>query len=77
MHSTPHLVSDTFPPSQVGPGGGGYHIYTYAVYTHTFILVKNRGHVNLAHVHQDTRAHSDPVGKHLGLNKNHCHLFIN
>ena len=29
MHSTPHLVSDTFPPSQVGPGGGGYHIYIY------------------------------------------------
>ena len=30
MHSTPHLVSDTFPPSQVGPGGGGYHIYIFA-----------------------------------------------
>ena len=28
MYSTPHLVSDTFPPSQVGPGGG-YHIYIY------------------------------------------------
>ena len=29
MYSTPHLVSDTLPPSQVGPGGGGYHIYIY------------------------------------------------
>ena len=28
MYSTPHLVSDAFPPSQVGPGGG-YHIYKY------------------------------------------------
>ena len=28
MYSTPHLVSDTLPPSQVGPGGGGYHIET-------------------------------------------------
>ena len=31
MYSTPHLVSDTFPPSQVGPGGGGYHIYIYTL----------------------------------------------
>ena len=29
MHSTPHLVSDTFPPSQVGPGGGAT-IYIFA-----------------------------------------------
>ena len=30
MHSTPHLVSDTFPPSQVGPGGGAtIYIYLY------------------------------------------------
>ena len=35
MYSTPHLVSDTFPPSQVGPGGG-YHIYIY-----TYDMVKN------------------------------------
>ena len=30
MYSTPHLVSDTFPPSQVGPGGGAtIYIYIY------------------------------------------------
>ena len=29
MHSTPHLVTDTFPPSQVGPGGGLPYIYIY------------------------------------------------
>ena len=28
MHSTPHLVTDTFPPSQVGPGGGAT-LYVY------------------------------------------------
>ena len=39
MHSTPHLVSDTFPPSQVGPGGGAtIHIYIYTQYnTHIYI----------------------------------------
>ena len=30
MYSTPHLVSDTFPPSQVGPGGGAT-IYIYII----------------------------------------------
>ena len=36
MYSTPHLVSDTLPPSQVGPGGG-YHIYIYI-----YIYILNR-----------------------------------
>ena len=47
------------------------YMYVHIQYCiHTFILAKNRGHVNLAHVHQDARAHSDPVKRRdLGLNK--------
>ena len=32
MYSTPHLVSDTLPPSQVGPGGGATIFFYKAIY---------------------------------------------
>ena len=44
MHSTPHLVSDTFPPSQVGPGGGAtiyIYIYTYVYVTDDIYIYIN------------------------------------
>ena len=63
-----------FPPSSVSGQLAFYkyiYMYVHIQYCiHTFILAKNRGHVNLAHVHQDARAHSDPVKRRdLGLNK--------
>ena len=36
MYSTPHLVSDTFPPSQVVPGGGAIYIYIGPADKHVF-----------------------------------------
>ena len=43
MYSTPHLVSDTFPPLQVGPGGGAtiyIYIYIYTLKSCTLLCLR-------------------------------------
>ena len=57
MYSTPHLVSDTFPPSQVGPGGGLPYNYIYVyIYTRIYIYTYTKKQ------HKTSKQTSQPLG---------------
>ena len=63
MHSTPHLVSDTFPPSQVGPGGGAtIYIYIY------MSMISDKSTLNISLQKGST------IGASLGLGLSFAHL---